>query len=154
MGHGRAMTVAGAMLAQRYGGAAPLEVLPVNDVLSLLCRHRSVRSAPRELSDLLRLPSGVFPVVGVAIGRPDPHDRAGIKPRLPQSVVRHRERYRTAEPAEIERYDAAVQDHYQLQGDRRGWVPEARRHLASIPIQLRCSKRSGATCAVTTRSAH
>ncbi len=30
---------------------------------------------------------------GLAVGWPDPDEQAGVKPRLPQSAVLHRERY-------------------------------------------------------------
>jgi hypothetical protein len=43
---------------------------------------------------------------GLALGHPDPTKRAEIKPRLPQSVVLHRERYDpTAEAAALPAYD-------------------------------------------------
>ncbi len=82
----------------------------------------SVRNAPEQIADLLELPSGAFPVVGVAIGHPDPADRAGIKPRLPQEVVRHRERYAPADPAALAAYEAAVRDYYRTQNADRGWL--------------------------------
>ncbi|MGB4779748.1 NADPH-dependent oxidoreductase [Microbacterium sp.] len=82
----------------------------------------SVRNAPQQVAELLALPSGAFPVVGLGIGHPDPADAAGIKPRLPQSVVRHRERYRPVESAEVERYDEAVRAYYRTQQQDRGWL--------------------------------
>ncbi|WP_159498258.1 NADPH-dependent oxidoreductase [Microbacterium sp. 18062] len=82
----------------------------------------SVRNRPEELSDVLDLPQGAFPVVGLAIGHPDPDDRAGIKPRLPQRVVRHRETYRAAPDAAVSAYDDAVRAYYAGQGSSRGWI--------------------------------
>lgn len=82
----------------------------------------AVRNRPDELSDLLELPSGAFPVVGIALGHPDPTDPAGIKPRLPQDVVRHRETYRAAPDAAIEAYDDAVRSYYAAQGMSHGWI--------------------------------
>lgn len=82
----------------------------------------SVRNNPEELSDLLGLPDGAFPVVGVALGHPDPDDSAGIKPRLGQAVIRHREIYAEAEDAAIEQYDQRLATYYRSQGTVRGWV--------------------------------
>jgi len=82
----------------------------------------SVRNNPEELADLLGLPQGAFPVVGLAIGHPDAADPAGIKPRLPQTVVRHREIYRAADDAEIEAYEDAARAYYRTQGEDRGWI--------------------------------
>lgn len=82
----------------------------------------AVRNRPDELSDLLGLPPGAFPVVGVALGHPDPADGAGIKPRLPQDVVRHRETYRAAPDSAIEEYDDAVRAYYAGQGMSHGWI--------------------------------
>ncbi|MFT4233876.1 MAG: NADPH-dependent oxidoreductase [Microbacterium sp.] len=85
----------------------------------------SVRNAPEQIADLLGLPDGAFPVVGVALGHPDPSDPAGIKPRLPQQVVRHREQYHRADPADIDEYEAAVTRYYETQGASRGWISAA-----------------------------
>ena len=82
----------------------------------------AVRNRPEELADLLDLPPGAFPVMGVALGHPDPSDRAGIKPRLPQDVVRHRETYRAAPDTAIEAYDDAVRTYYAGQGASHGWI--------------------------------
>lgn len=82
----------------------------------------AVRNRPEELADLLQLPPGAFPAMGVAIGHPDPSDRAGIKPRLPQDVVRHRETYRPAQDGSIVDYDAAVRSYYAGQGTSHGWI--------------------------------
>ncbi|ALJ19141.1 NADPH-dependent oxidoreductase [Microbacterium sp. No. 7] len=82
----------------------------------------SVRNAPLEVAELIGLPAGAFPVVGLAIGHPDPADAAGVKPRLPQRVVRHRETYRPADAADLARYDEAVRAYYATQGAARGWL--------------------------------
>ncbi len=84
----------------------------------------SIRNNPLEVAELLRLPEGTFPTFGMAIGHPDPADRAGIRPRLPQPAVRHREVYAPAEPAHIDAYDAALEAYFDGQG-RPGhtWTP-------------------------------
>jgi len=68
-----------------------------------------LRNHLAEVVDLLGLPPLVFPVFGLCVGFPDPDQAVSIKPRLPQQVIIHRERYGVAdEEAHIERYDAAV----------------------------------------------
>ncbi len=85
----------------------------------------AVRNHPEEIAEVLALPAGAFPTFGVVLGHPDPADRAGVKPRLPQSVVRHRERYRLPDDDEIAAYEAAVQRYYGTQGSARGWLRAA-----------------------------
>lgn len=85
----------------------------------------SVRNKPERIAELLGLPEGAFPAFGVVLGHPDPDDRAGVKPRLPQSVVRHRETYRLPDDAAITAYDEAVTAYYGTQGESRGWLRAA-----------------------------
>jgi hypothetical protein len=50
---------------------------------------------------------GLF--IGLSIGVPDPKGASGIKPRLPQGVVVHREQYDpTLDPATIAAYDSRM----------------------------------------------
>ena len=82
----------------------------------------AVRNHLEELSELLGLPAGAFPVLGLAIGYPHPDAPGSIKPRLPQSVVRHRERYALPQNEALAKYDATLHAYYQTQGDPRGWI--------------------------------
>lgn len=82
----------------------------------------SVRNAPERIGELLALPAGAFPVVGLAIGHPSPDDTAGIKPRLRQDVVRHRERYRPVSVHAVDGYEEAVREYYRTQSLERGWL--------------------------------
>lgn len=52
-----------------------------------------IRNKPKEVAAELGLPSHVFPLVGLVVGRPDPARPAAVKPRLPQESVFFRERY-------------------------------------------------------------
>lgn len=52
-----------------------------------------IRNKPREVAAELGLPPMVFPLIGLAVGRPDPARPASVKPRLPQAAVLHREAY-------------------------------------------------------------
>lgn len=55
------------------------------------CPISYVRNHLEKIGPLLELPRGVFPVAGLTLGWPEA--REGVSPRLPQSVVVHRERY-------------------------------------------------------------
>ena len=68
-----------------------------------------MRNHPEEVAELLGLPPGVFAVFGMCVGRPDPARPADIKPRPPQAVVLHHERYSLdAQDAGIAAYDRAM----------------------------------------------
>ncbi|OLO98743.1 NADPH-dependent oxidoreductase [Mycolicibacterium porcinum] len=53
----------------------------------------AVRNHPEEVASELGLPPHAVATFGLAVGTPDPTENAGIKPRLPQAAVLHRERY-------------------------------------------------------------
>ena len=82
----------------------------------------AVRNHAEELSNVLGLPPGAFPVVGVAIGHPHPSAPGGIKPRLPQELIRHQEKY--AQPSEeaVAKYDATLSAYYATHDEPRRWV--------------------------------
>jgi nitroreductase len=66
----------------------------------------AIRNHPEEVAAELGLPSHAVATFGMAVGTPDPDERAGIKPRLPQSAVLHHERYDAAgADAEVPLYD-------------------------------------------------
>jgi len=70
-----------------------------------------------EVWALLKLPKEVLPVVGLAVGYPDPQKPGLIKPRLPQRVVVHRERYDAAlEEAGLEAYNDRLKGFFEAQG--------------------------------------
>ncbi|MBX3537910.1 MAG: NADPH-dependent oxidoreductase [Chelatococcus sp.] len=56
----------------------------------------AMRNKPIEVAAELGLPSQVFAVFGLCIGYPDPARTSGVKPRLDQRVVLHREQYDVA----------------------------------------------------------
>jgi len=77
----------------------------------------AVRNHPERLAAELGLPPHVLPVVGLCVGWPDPAIATGVKPRLPQQAVLHRETYSTeVEAGAIDAYDERLRGFQQEQG--------------------------------------
>ncbi|MBI3969554.1 MAG: nitroreductase family protein [Chloroflexi bacterium] len=85
------------------------------------CMVGAIRERPREVAEFLGLPHGVFGTIGLAVGYPKA--RNPVKPRLPQSIVVHHERY-SAEGLEeaIAAYDARI-DATHIYDNRHVYVP-------------------------------
>lgn len=94
------------------------------------CCVGGVRNSPLEIADELGLPDGAFAVVGLAVGRPDPAEVAGVKPRLPQSVVLHEEQYRTDDADDIALYDARAAAYNEAVGMSGAWSDRVLQRLA------------------------
>ncbi|GAA1517767.1 NADPH-dependent oxidoreductase [Nocardioides humi] len=81
----------------------------------------AIRNRPLDVAAELGLPDHTVAAFGLAVGAPDPAENAGIKPRLPQSAVVHREQYDApAADAAIPAYDerlAAYNERHGLPGD-------------------------------------
>ena len=80
----------------------------------------AMRNRPTEVAAELGLPPQVFAVFGLCIGYPDPARQSGVKPRLPPSVVLHRERYDDVPARDyVSDYDEALQifQHDQSMGE-------------------------------------
>lgn len=75
----------------------------------------AMRNHPEEVAQVLGLPPHVFPVFGLCVGYPSPETNTTVKPRLPQSVVLHRETYHDGEDHEIAFYNQVMQDFYRSQ---------------------------------------
>ena len=74
-----------------------------------VCYIGAMRNKPEEVAAELGLPPNVMAVFGMTVGHPDPASPAAVKPRLPQSVVVHRERYDAgAETEGLAAYDARL----------------------------------------------
>jgi nitroreductase len=79
----------------------------------------AMRNLPEQVAAALELPPHVFAVFGMAIGWPDAARATDIKPRLPQSVVLHRERYDAAAVRDAaENYNATMRVFQKEQGMR------------------------------------
>ncbi|EFA72191.1 Nitroreductase [Raphidiopsis brookii D9] len=76
----------------------------------------ALRNNPLEVARLLNLPSHVVAVFGLCVGYADPVINVDIKPRLPQSVVLHRENYQLQTQNEgIARYNQVMEEFYSSQ---------------------------------------
>lgn len=87
----------------------------------------ALRNQPEQVAAELGLPKLVFPAFGLAIGTPDPAGASGVKPRLPQGVVVHRDQYDPAlNPATTAAYDRRMSafQHEQNMPDER-WTERA-----------------------------
>ncbi len=107
----------------------------------------SIRNHPLAVADELGLPDHAVATFGLAIGRPDPTEPAGIKPRLPQAAVLHHETY-DAESADshVEAYDEVLSGYnrrYGLEGDWSTRVLARLAHAESLhlPGATACATR-------------
>lgn len=82
-----------------------------------------LRNNPEEVARLLGLPPRVVAVFGMCVGHPDPARPAHVKPRLPQGLVLHEERYDASLSAPaVAAYDAAMTAFQEGEGMRPvGW---------------------------------
>jgi nitroreductase len=79
----------------------------------------AMRNLPEQVAAELALPPHTFAVFGMSVGYPDPARETGIKPRLPQSLVLHREQYSTLQCSEaVDDYNATMRDFQREQGMR------------------------------------
>ena len=77
----------------------------------------AMRNLPEQIAAELSLPPHAFAVFGMSIGYPDPARPTDIKPRLPQSIVLHREQYSTAPRSEtVDGYNRAIRGFQREQG--------------------------------------
>lgn len=83
-----------------------------------------IQNHPDELVALLSLPVGVYPVVGLCVGRPS--HRPSRRPRLPLHAVLHGNGYRAYTPQDIQEM-FKVMDPIATQGD---WLTVLRRYFA------------------------
>ena len=91
----------------------------------------AVRNHPEEIAAELGLPAHAVAAFGLAVGIPDPTENAGIKPRLPQAAVLHRERYdAAAADAYIEVYDERLAAYNRRFGLPGNWTERVLARLA------------------------
>ena len=92
-----------------------------------------MRNHADQVAQLLGLPARVAPVFGMCVGTADPSRPTSVKPRPPQSVVLHRERYDMAAGVEgLHRYEATMQAFYQAQAmTAESWITRSLNRVAS-----------------------
>ena len=74
-----------------------------------------MRNDPNGVAEQLELPDGVFVAFGLCIGWPK--TRPDAKPRLPEELVVHRERYNDGSPAEgLADYESVLSEHHRHRG--------------------------------------
>jgi nitroreductase len=74
------------------------------------CYIGAMRNDPAGVADELALPDEALVIFGMTIGIPDPGIGTDVKPRLPQNVILHRERYSPPDPALLAAYDQRIRD--------------------------------------------
>lgn len=90
----------------------------------------AMRNRPDDVAELLELPPRTFAVFGLALGQPDPADRAGVKPRLPQAAVLHHERYDGSRTTEhLDAQERTLDAYNATQGRRVSWRQTVLRRL-------------------------
>jgi nitroreductase len=84
----------------------------------------SMRNHPETVAAELGLPPQAMIAFGLCVGKPDPAHPSSVKPRLPQSMVLHHERYDTTkDKAGLAQYEARFSDFQQQEGlPVAGWV--------------------------------
>jgi nitroreductase len=81
------------------------------------CYIGALRNRPIEVAAELNLPPASIALFGLCVGYEDAAQPADVKPRLPQTLVLHRERYEAgAQAADIAHYDAVMGGFYAEQG--------------------------------------
>ena len=94
----------------------------------------AMRNDPVRVARLLNLPDGAFVVFGLCVGYPTEKAVGEVKPRLPQSLVLHRERYdATYEAAAIKQYDTEMEKFSQRHELQAGtWTQRVLNRLGPI----------------------
>jgi nitroreductase len=93
----------------------------------------AIRNRVADVARVLNLPPHAYPVFGLVVGWPDTTKPAAVKPRLPQSVVLHRETYdATGEAEAIAAYDARMDAFQASQGmPPDHWTQKIAKRVAS-----------------------
>lgn len=92
----------------------------------------AIRNNPEQVAAELSLPPGVFAVVGLVVGTPDPSEDARVKPRLPQPAVLHEETYDAAgQGVHVAEYETRIAEFYAEQNLAHSWSERVLGRLGS-----------------------
>lgn len=95
------------------------------------CFVGAIRNNPEEVAAELGLPPHAVAAFGLAVGRPDPAEDAGVKPRLPQEAVLHHEHYDVAQAdAHLAAYDERLAAYNSRHGLDGTWTDRVLARLA------------------------
>ena len=109
--------IAGLILLVAMIGAIVLTHRESESKRRMTARRKVSRPLVAAVAEQVGLPRGAYVVAGLAVGHPDPDRPAEVKPRLPQSVVLHHERWSADGQADrIARYDDHMRDFRRSQG--------------------------------------
>lgn len=96
-----------------------------------------MRNHPQQAAELLGLPPGVYIVYGMCLGWPDPSRIPPQKPRLPEEMIIHYEKYDSVDATpNLAAYDQALVDHYEALGrnlHESAWTGPIARRLQNPP---------------------
>ena len=88
----------------------------------------SVRNDIRRMGDILKLPQGVVPLFGMALGYPD--QNPAMRPRLPKALVVSTNQYQPADKSALDQYNQTVADYYTTRGQAGSdWVQTIESYL-------------------------
>lgn len=112
----------------------------------------AVRANINELSDLLKLPKYVIPLVGLCLGTPA-GDKPELKPRLPQSMVLQENQYQPLDQEKLAIYDEAMLRYYESRPVMapftvkkvKGWSDHIQDHLqrSTLPQMMNYLNKQG-----------
>ncbi|MEK5382689.1 NADPH-dependent oxidoreductase [Niallia sp. FSL W8-0635] len=89
----------------------------------------SIRNNPDAVAEELGLPAGVFAISGLSIGYEKEGTRRGVKPRLPEKVTVHNEKYKTDYLDQLlEEYDKTMISRKTYDGRRVSLAGEPEKH--------------------------
>lgn len=140
------------LLASIDAALAAQNAVVALDALGLgSCYIGGIRDHPEAVGKLLGLPPETIAVFGMTVGYPDPAVETEVKPRLPQSVVLHREQYQPHSPkTDLADYDAIMRSFQAGQGMAvRGWTEVVARRVADAAalkgrdVLLQVARRMG-----------
>ncbi|TQR17300.1 oxygen-insensitive NADPH nitroreductase [Psychrobacillus soli] len=96
-----------------------------------ICFIGGVRNAPAEISQLVDLPEGVFPLFAITLGVPDQQNE--VKPRLPVAAILHENGYDSAKyESLLKEYDQTMEEYYASRGSNQkvaNWTEQMAEYL-------------------------